>query len=243
MGSEFQVITYNVGNGRADPARLVELLRTCGADVVALQELSHSQADEIENKLPYYFPHRSMFPGGFAGKAVLSRYPILKAVQAHLGPERPDLMVKLAIEGVTISVIAAHPPPPRLHRTGFHFDHPTLGQIRALAALAVDNSPALLVGDFNLVDLQQEYHFLLSLGLQDAFQVSGRGFGYTLPRRVGSWRRFQLLNRLISWIPLIPVARVDYIWYTNPLECRSSWVGKDAGSDHLPVLAKFYFPG
>jgi endonuclease/exonuclease/phosphatase family metal-dependent hydrolase len=102
------------------------MLRTCGADVVALQELSQSRADEIEKELPDYFSHRSMFPGGFAGKAVLSRFPIVRAIQTHLGYKRPDLLVTLVVGSKEISAISAHPPPPRLHLTGFHFDQPTL---------------------------------------------------------------------------------------------------------------------
>ena len=48
----------------------------------------------------------------------------------------------------------------------------------------------------------------------------------------------QWLNKLLRWIPLVPVARVDYIWYTNSIKSLACWVGEDAGSDHLPVLAK-----
>jgi len=238
MTSELLVLTYNVGNGRASPLRLVKMLRTCRVDIVALQELSHSQADEVEKKLSEIFPYRSMFPGGFAGKAVLSRFPVLSAEQIQVGPERPDLMTSIEVDGRRICVFSAHPPPPRIHRTGFHFDPATIGHIKALASLAVENQPAILLGDFNLVDRQQEYRILNSSGLHDAFRESGHGFGFTLPRRVGPWRRMQWLNRLISWIPLVPTARVDYVWYTEPLKCNSCWVGEDAGSDHLPVMAE-----
>jgi vancomycin resistance protein VanJ len=34
------------------------------------------------------------------------------------------------------------------------------------------------------------------------------------------------------------VARVDYIWHTPDLVALEAWVGADAGSDHLPVLAR-----
>jgi endonuclease/exonuclease/phosphatase (EEP) superfamily protein YafD len=46
-------------------------------------------------------------------------------------------------------------------------------------------------------------------------------------------------HRLISWLPLLPMLRVDYIWHTESLRALQAWVGADAGSDHLPVLAKF----
>jgi endonuclease/exonuclease/phosphatase family metal-dependent hydrolase len=136
-----------------------------------------------------------MLPRRFAGKAVLSHYTIMMAVQTQLGPERPDLMVTLAVSSEEISVVAAYPPPPHLHRTDFHFDHPTLGQIKTLAALALENPMVLLLGDFNLVEKKWEYRFLKSSGLRDAFLDSRRGFGHKLLRRVGPWKRMQLLNR------------------------------------------------
>lgn len=184
------------------------------------------------------YPYRAVFPGGFAGKAVLSRFPISQAVQVHLGPERPDLFVSLTINGFTLSVISAHPPPPRFQKTRFGFEPGTLKQIRSLASLAMENQPAILLGDFNFVSRQDEHHIIKSAGLMDAFEESGRGAGYTLPRRIGPWRRMRWLNSMLSWIPLIPVARVDYIWHSEQLSCASCWVGKDAGSDHLPVFAK-----
>jgi vancomycin resistance protein VanJ len=235
---KFQVITYNIGNGRADPAKLAGMLIGSGADIVALQEVSQSQGDALENRLQGIFPYRSIYPGGFAGKAILSRFPIKKAVQIQLIMERPDLMAVVDIQGVSVTVIAAHPPPPRFHRTGFHFNEKTRGQISALADLAKDSAPAVLAGDFNLVRSQNEYRSITRKGLKDAFLESGTGFGYTLPRRVGPWRSMQWLNRLISWVPLIPLARVDYIWTTPSIKSNRCWVGRDAGSDHLPVLAK-----
>ncbi len=235
---EFLVFTYNVGNGRADPARLAKILVDQKPDIVGLQELSHSQAETLTQLISSEYPYRSVFPDGFAGKAILSRFPISKTSQVHLGPERPDLLVSLTIDGFQLSVISAHPPPPRFQKTKFGFEPGTLEQIRSLASLTIENQPAILLGDFNFVSRQDEHQIIKSAGLRDAFLESGRGAGYTLPRRIGPWRRMRWLNSLLSWIPLIPVVRVDYIWYTEQLSCTSCWVGDDAGSDHMPVFAR-----
>jgi endonuclease/exonuclease/phosphatase family metal-dependent hydrolase len=237
MPKNIFVMTYNLGNGRANPARLVASLYNCGADIVALQEVSHSQGDALEEDVQNIFPYRSIFPGGFAGKAILSRFPIIEAIQLNNYPDRPDLKAVIDLERVKITIITGHPPPARFYGTGFHFDLQTISQINALAELAKLSAPSILLGDFNLVKSQSEYKIMIRNKLKDAFHESGSGFGYTLPKRVGPWRRMQWLNRILSWVPLIPAARVDYIWYTNPIKCDSCWVGKDAGSDHLPVLA------
>jgi endonuclease/exonuclease/phosphatase family metal-dependent hydrolase len=241
MPDQFTVLTYNVGNGRAAPERLAAMLRASGADIVALQELSDLQAGAIEAGLQDVFPHRALFPGGFAGKAVLSRFPILRSEQLHLSDERPDLLAGLEVDGRELTVTSAHPPPPRPSRHGVRFNANTAAQIRSLAAITLEHAPAILLGDFNLTESLAEYAYIRSTGLQDAFGVSGRGRGYTLPRRLGPWKRNRWLNGLLRWVPMLPVARVDYIWYTEHLESLDSWVGKDAGSDHMPLLAKMGF--
>jgi endonuclease/exonuclease/phosphatase (EEP) superfamily protein YafD len=241
MNHNFLVFTCNVGNDRADPDRLVSVIRKNDVDIVGLQELSDSQASRIQIALGADYPHRALFPGGFAGKGILSRHPILEATQIHLGPERPDLLVTLDVDGTELSVISAHPPPPRFRKTSVSFDPQTIKQIEALAALAIERKPAILLGDFNFVQKSNEYRLIKTMGLWDAFHELGRGYGATLPRRIGPWRRLQWLNKLLRWIPLIPMARVDYIWYTEPIISLASWVGEDVGSDHLPVLARLEY--
>ena len=44
-------------------------------------------------------------------------------------------------------------------------------------------------------------------------------------------------DRLAS-IRIIPLARIDYIWASEAWLPLESWVGDDAGSDHLPVMAR-----
>jgi endonuclease/exonuclease/phosphatase (EEP) superfamily protein YafD len=107
-----------------------------------------------------------------------------------------------------------------------------------LAELAVKYQPAILVGDFNLAEWRSEYAYLRSKGLKDAFKEAGTGRGHTFPKRIGPWKRFLALNRMLSGLRLRPILRVDYIWYTEPLQCKQAWIGEDIGSDHLPVLAR-----
>jgi len=233
----FRVMTCNVGNGRAEPQRLIQVLRDAEADLVGIQELSDEQAKAISDNLGKEYPYQAMFPGGFAGKATLSRFPILAHEQLHLSTVRPDLQTMIDLSEVRLTFIVAHPPPPRPRWSGLKFDAQTWKQIRTLAELAIEHSPAILLGDFNLADWWGEYAYLRSTGLKDAFFEAGNERGHTLPRRFGPWKRFLALNRLLSGLPLVPMVRVDYIWYTVPLKCQQAWVGQDTGSDHLPVLA------
>jgi endonuclease/exonuclease/phosphatase (EEP) superfamily protein YafD len=123
------------------------------------------------------------------------------------------------------------------------FDFQTWQQIISLANLAVNQPPAILLGDFNLADWWGEYAYLRSTGLKDAYHEAGADRGHTLPKRIGPWKRLLSLNQLLSSLPLLPLLRVDYIWYTEHIESLDAWVGKDTGSDHLPVLAKLLIDG
>lgn len=236
--TSFTVMTCNVGNNRAAPDKLIPVVRKAAVDLVAFQELSDFQAEAIQRELGSVYPQQAIYPGGFAGKGLLSRYPILESKQLLFHEVRPDLKTVLDINGSVITLIIAHPPPPRPHWRGLKFDRRTQQQLKDLAELAVKEKPSILLGDFNLVDWWGEYAYLRSMGLKDAFQVAGRSPGHTLPKRIGPWKRFMAINRLLSRLTFYPLLRVDYIWFTEPLTCQQSWVGEDTGSDHLPVLAE-----
>jgi endonuclease/exonuclease/phosphatase family metal-dependent hydrolase len=231
------VMTFNVGNGLARPKRLVRALQDSRADIVALQELSSAQADAVENELTDLFPHQVLVPAGFAGKGLLSRFPLTHSQQLALYPERPDLTVRLDVEGAALSLVVGHPPPPRFRGARMAFDRDALAQLETLASHAMDAAPGVLLGDMNMTPRHHVYAQFVAAGLVDAFAQAGQGRGLTLPVRLGHARIKHGLHRL----PLRTVARVDYIWLTPGLRAESAWVGNDGGSDHLPVFARIAF--
>jgi endonuclease/exonuclease/phosphatase family metal-dependent hydrolase len=232
-------MTYNVGNGLADPARLATVLRQTAADVVGLQELAASQAERLALDLVDLYPHQVLLPTGFSGKGLLSRYPIVDQEQLRFYPDRPDLRAVVDVAGLSLSVVVAHPPPPRITRSRISFEPAAVSQLDALSEVAVDHPPGVLLGDLNMTPRHPVYAQFVAAGLVDAFAVAGTGRGWTLPRRLGHASRFK--HRLHG-LPLRPVARVDYIWYTQGIGAEAAWLGADAGSDHLPVLARLTFP-
>jgi endonuclease/exonuclease/phosphatase (EEP) superfamily protein YafD len=155
--------------------------------------------------------------------------------QLSLYPARPDLRVVVEFGGVPLSVVVAHPPPPRLIGIRVGFDPAALAQLDALASIALERGPGILLGDFNMTRRHPVYARFIAAGLIDAFAVAGTGRGWTLPRRLGHAKRFK---HHLHGLPLVPVARVDYVWFTRHLQAEAAWVGGDAGSDHLPVLAR-----
>lgn len=229
-----RVVTYNVGNGLSTPWRLSELLRKFDADLIALQELAPAQGEVLATDLVEIYPHQVLFPAGFAGRGVLSRYPLLNSQQLALYPDRPDLRTTLYVEGRLVQVLVAHPPPPRMSRGRLRLNALALMQLESLATLALEQPPTILLGDFNLTWRDPMYTYLRALGLQDAFAVAGSGRGWTLPRRLGYSTR---IRHSFQRLPLPPFMRVDYIWTTPDLVATEAWLGEDGGSDHLPLVA------
>jgi endonuclease/exonuclease/phosphatase family metal-dependent hydrolase len=229
------VMTYNVGAGLADPARLVAMLRTCGADVVGLQELAPAQGAAIAERLRDAYPYQALHPVGIPGKGLISRFPLAEDALLDLHPGRPDLQAVVAAPSGELTVIVAHPPPPRIGRGRMTHSLLTNEQIAQITAAATGGHPAVLLTDFNRVGWQAAYRQLRKAGLIDAFGAAGRGPGFTLPTRVS---HLAYRGHPLGEVPIPPLLRVDYVWHTAHFRTVQSWIGANAGSDHLPVLAE-----
>jgi len=228
-----RVLSYNVGNGLAPADRLVHYLYYAEADIIGLQELSDEQARAIERQLYGAFPYRVLHPGGFAGKGLLSKFPIVSSESHPFADGRPDLSARLEIRGREALVVVAHPRPPKVRVSGATFDPVTIKQIQEVVRIATAGVPSLVLGDFNMTDKQPEHRILTAAGLIDAFHEVGKSAA-SFPKRVGQPHRFGPRAQNIT---LPPVIRIDYIWYTRDFIARSAGIGRDAGSDHLPVVA------
>ncbi len=228
-------MTYNVGAGLAGPLRLVELLARSGADIIGLQELALEQGAAIANLLAGEYPHQVLHPIGIPGKGLLSRYPLRETEWLELQPGRPDLQTTVVAPGGDLTVIVAHPPPPRIGRNRLMHSALAKAQIAQITAVATRGHPAVLLTDFNRVGWQAAYRQLRRSGLIDAFGVAGRGPGFTLPTRVS---HLAYRGHPLGEIAIPPLLRVDYVWHTEHFRTLDSWIGGHAGSDHLPVLAE-----
>ncbi len=234
--TEVTVMTFNLGSGMAGPDQIVRALRESGADIVGLEEVTPEVGAALAAGLSGVFPYQVVHPLGIPGKALLSRFPILRSALLPLNPERPDLWAVLDVGGRDVTVIVAHPPPPRLARTGFARRPGAEAQVSGLLDLVDENEgPLLLLGDLNATRMHGLYRRLEGAGLRDAFREAGEGPGFTEPVRL-EW----LVRRGVSLGEFLvrPLWRIDYVWVSAGWLLSEAWVGPDAGSDHLPVLAR-----
>jgi len=230
------VLNANVGNGFAPDARLVQAVVASGADLVALEELNARQAATVSAALQDRYPHQATFGDSYEGKGLFSRWPLAGAVQLHLIAGRPDVRATLTLGQQEVTIILAHPRPPKVRREGIVFDRQSVRQVLGLGSLALASAPAIMMGDFNMSPRHPIYRRFLGAGLIDAVAARGDDIGMaTFPIRFGdAWQRGMPVRRLR--VP--PVMRFDYIWHTPEFVTEHAWIGPDTGSDHLPVMAR-----
>ena len=86
---------------------------------------------------------------------------------------------------------------------------------------AVNNSPypVIVLGDFNDTPISYTYHKLRK-GLNDSFVESGYGAGFT-------------------YKGVYPTNRIDFILFSDKLDCKYFEVLKVKYSDHYPVFSNF----
>jgi vancomycin resistance protein VanJ len=222
-GQSFVVMTANVGEMAPDSfARLITVLGGSDADIIGLQELSDLQAAVIESELGELYPHQALLPAPrYAGKGLLSRYPILEADMPFRldGYTLTHMRAVVDIDGLPVTVISAHLPP-RSRNGAALVENPYAADMLAmLIEAATVDGPGILLGDFNFTDQNNQHTRVRSAGLIDAFRAAGWGFGLTAPAR-------------------FPLVRIDYIWHTGHFQAIKAWVGPYTGADHLPVLAE-----
>ncbi|MDQ4045645.1 MAG: endonuclease/exonuclease/phosphatase family protein [Chloroflexota bacterium] len=234
------VATMNVGNGMAPDAQLVKVAREMQPDILAFEELNRRQAEHLAEKLADIWPHQFSFGDGYEGRGIFSRLPLLRQEMLRITSDRPDGLVEVELDGQPLTIIVAHPRPPKLKGRTLEMSYSSYRQLLRLADLAMERSPAVLLGDFTVRPADGVYERLRKRGLVDAFTESGEGPERTFPVRVAN--EIRPFGRRTVKVKTLPVFRVDYIWHTPDIRSVATWVGTDTGSDHLPVMSRLAIP-
>ncbi len=233
------VATMNVGNDMAPDDQLVAAIREMAPDIVALEELNRRQADALAGALEDTWPYRFTFGDSYEGRGVFSRFPLRGETVLEIASGRPDALVEIDVEGEDLTLLVAHPRPPKLKGRSLNIPFALQRQLLRLADLALEASPAVLLGDFNVRPDTSIYGRLRERGLLDAFAESGEGPERTFPVRL---ERGPLVAGRRMRMKTPALFRLDYIWHTPDIRSLATWVGGDTGSDHLPVLSRLAVP-
>ena len=236
---ELTILQWNLYVGGVPPSELRRAMEQYRPDVVTLQE-SDWEAIADDSAIMAEYPYRLLDPANTApGLAILSRLPIVESGV----PQRDDaawdmpriVWARLQVEGRTVTLVNAHPIPPRTFdegcdRPNCYNSGPRDAQIADLRRFVEQlhqrtGDPLVLAGDMNVTEREPAY-FVLSAGLQDAQRVAGSGFG-------ASWRPAAL------GLPL-GLIRIDYLFsdaQLRPVGLRTDCAWRS--SDHCLLVGRF----
>ena len=237
-----RVMTYNVHScigidGKVRPERIISVIRSCGADVIALQEVDsnrgrsrgHEQAKMIAEALAmsHHYYAVSNWNGEQYGLAIISRYPLKHVQSSHLTPvdtrhsseARGAHWVKLETDFGSINVINTHfglRYEERLLQAEILRSNDWLGQIPS-------HEPIILCGDLNS-------------GPKSSIC---RSFS---PQLTDVHTRVPNVKPRATFISVMPLRRIDYIFTSPHLDVVSVKQPRTptakVASDHLPVCAQ-----
>jgi vancomycin resistance protein VanJ len=215
-GGALMVVSHNVDAGNADPAGTARQLADSGADLLALQEIPHGQAEVYAAELADTYPHHSV--QGTVG--LWSRYPLTGTREVDIGMGWPRAMrAAVATPEGEVAAYVAHLPSVRVEfRGGFTAGQRDRAADRLGHAVAAEPVERVVVlGDLNGTMNDRSLAPLTSQ-LRSTQGAAGAGFGFTFPAG-------------------FPLTRIDHI-LVRGLEPVSSWSLPATGSDHLPVAAR-----
>jgi endonuclease/exonuclease/phosphatase family metal-dependent hydrolase len=219
-----RVATYNVHDcigrdGRYLPERILEVLRSLDAEVVALQEITLDAAGELQRRLEKTLDMQVMdgtlFERGAGryGNVLLSRHEIVEQRLHDISFDRRErrglLDLLLDYGGQRLRVFATHLGLARRER------HWQIAQL--CGRLAAEKGPSLLLGDFNTWR-----------GAKELRPITALGFKHTPLHSFPTWRR--------------PLLALDHIFSRSPVVAQRCWrhdtpLSRTA-SDHYPVVAE-----
>lgn len=233
LGTTVRVLSVNLAEGRADSARIVDLVRANHIDVLALQELTPGAAATLDSAgLRDVLPNLlfDVRPGA-AGSGIASRYPV-----------QPQALVAVPTTYAQPGVVVSLPRAQKLQVVDVHAVSPLAGGRvdpwqRELASLpeADANQPArVLVGDFNATLDHAALRGLLATGYLDAAEVTGQGLHGTWPADRSP------LPSLMS--PLPSLIAIDHVVVDHRCMVDTVSLFPVPGATHRAISAQFVVP-
>jgi len=192
VGSTLRILSANLWNGRADPAALVELVTTMGADIVAVQEAAPEQAEVLCDIMPYGHIEPATDGKGMGivmkGPGELGRVSLTwqDARRVRLHPDHwPGLSRPLELLNVHMAAPHVYKPPLWGFVLRYHQVRQLERYVIELDQMAPETS-TVLIGDFNATPLWPVYR-RMSSHLTDAAVAVAQVRGRSPLRTWGPW--------------------------------------------------------
>ncbi|MFD2768120.1 endonuclease/exonuclease/phosphatase family protein [Micromonospora eburnea] len=226
-GPTLRLLTANLLKGSADPARLIDLVRTQRVDVLTVQEFTPEIAAELDRLgLAALLPHRVLNPEvGTTGSGLYARFPLDEGgFRRNRGFGFTQAYGTLAVPGAPpVRVESAHPAAP--YAVNVVPDWRT--DLRGQPPATPRGRLSILAGDFNATLDHAPLRNLIDTGYADAADAAGAGLA-------GTWGPY-------DGDPIPPVT-IDHVLVDRRIAVRAVKVRPVPGSDHRAVLAELRLP-
>lgn len=218
----FRILTANILGWNSQYKQISSMLEKANPDLVLLVEFAPHHQEGLMSTLSgyahtYFLPRNDNF-----GLALLSRLPLTSTEFVCLTEDdRYALVARIEMDDRQLTIIGAHPQPPKSR-------HKTSSRDRLILALArlvaQQSGEVILLGDLNTTPWSYTFGDLLRVsGLVD----SRSGFGVQP-----------------TWPDKLPLMRIpiDHVLHSPGIQVHQLATGPFSGSDHRPVMVDFSMP-
>jgi len=221
------VVTSNLEFGGAQASAVVALVSSQRADVLAVQELTHSELTRLDEAgISRLLPYRVVKPDeGPAGTGLWSKYP-LTALPPASGTTFASVFANVDLPWGSARLASIHPAAPQpTSNTAWRADNQILvGILRAVSG------PVMVLGDFNATRDHRSIRELESAGFEDASTIAGAGLVRTWPVGQAYFLPF----------PTPPIAGIDHVltrdWLATATHVDTVTI---PGTDHRALVASY----
>ncbi|MEM8808575.1 MAG: endonuclease/exonuclease/phosphatase family protein [Cyanobacteria bacterium P01_G01_bin.38] len=224
--ANLRVLVANLNTQNTDYGKILAIARAEQPDLAVFMEIDTpwvEQLDTLSDILPYSSGQANPYNVGIM---LYSRQPLIDPEINFLGTEiYASVVSQVRFHEQTLSVVAAHPPPP-VKSSFFHARNRQLDQVGQYLQ-TVDN-PALLLGDFNLSMWSPYYR---RLEQQAGLYNARKGFGI-LP----SWPTRGTYHQIPDWASPLFSIPIDHCLLSPSIQVLDVRTGPETGSDHLPLI-------
>ena len=221
-----KAMTFNMLFDNGDYDAISKMIAENNPDIIGFQEVRSQTVPILIKRLGKEYPHSAFHPIElYHNVGILSRFPIDKFIALPAPPIQRGIQETLRLKKAEpLEAIVAHLTPSyptrQFLKLADYWYSSRAAEVSYLNNIAKQyDEPMIFMCDCNFTDTSETYSRMQNF-LNDSFHQAGWGFGHTFRGR------------------FFPVGRIDYIWHTKDIKTVEAYVGREAGSDHFPVIAK-----